>query len=199
MFDDTVEGLAALLNLGTFLEFPRAKNYALQQLNALPTWSPFLKLYLALRNDISEWAQAAFRHIVLNVSLDEITLNNVVCIGGPTYWAIVRAKNEIIEHRRLLAFDWPEAIHTPTCNSHTACGIAWKSEWWFTFAKCVLHPDDKYTPADALREVELTDTHYMPEACKALTIQAVKDDGALEQDEEIIEKALHTLLQSSHQ
>ncbi|PIL34480.1 hypothetical protein GSI_03257 [Ganoderma sinense ZZ0214-1] len=194
-FDDSVEGLAALLNLGSFLQMSRPRNYALQQLNALPAWSPFLKLHLGVRNQIDVWTQASFRHIVLHIPLEEITMKDMLCIGGPAFWAIVQAKNRILEHRRLLAFDWPEAVHGPNCRLSTACGLTWKSEWWYTFAKCILHPDNHYSATDALKEVELTDIDYMKDECKALTIRAVREDGALEQSEEIIEEALKTFLQ----
>ncbi|PIL29548.1 hypothetical protein GSI_08356 [Ganoderma sinense ZZ0214-1] len=173
----------------------RPRAYALQQLNALPSWSPFLKLHLGIRNQIPEWIQAAFSHVVLNIPLEEITINDVLCIGGPAYWAIVQAKTKILDHRRLLVFDWPEAVHSPTCELSTSCGLTWKSEWWYTFVKCVLHPDNKYSPEEALKEVELTKTDYMEKECKELTIQAVKDDGGLDQSEEIIEEALGALRQ----
>ncbi|KAI1785143.1 hypothetical protein LXA43DRAFT_1100652 [Ganoderma leucocontextum] len=194
-FDDTLDGLAALLNLGTFLQMSRPRNYAFQRLNEYPSWSPFLKLHLGICNQIPEWTEAAFRHIVLEVPLEEISLDNVLCIGSPAYWAVVRAKARIQEHRRLLAFDWPETIHAPTCTTRTSCSISWKAEWWYTFAKCVLHPDDKYSPAEALKEVELTETQFMHDACKALTIQAVREDGALEESEEAVQEAMNTLLQ----
>ncbi|KAI1782142.1 hypothetical protein LXA43DRAFT_1104657 [Ganoderma leucocontextum] len=194
-FDDTVEGLASLLNLGTFLQMSRPRNYAFQRLNANTSWSPFLKLHLGIRNQIKEWSEAAFRHIVFNIPLEEISLNDVLCIGGPAYWGIVRAKARIQEHRRLLAFDWPEPIHAPACKLSTSCGIAWKSEWWYTFAKCVLHPDNKYSPVEALEEVELTETQYMHDECKTLTIQAVREDGGLEQSEEAVQEALKSLFQ----
>ncbi|KAM5540499.1 hypothetical protein V8D89_005957 [Ganoderma adspersum] len=163
-FDNTVEGLAALLNLGTFLEMECPRNYALQQLNNQSSWSPFLKLYLGMRNQIPGWIEAAFRHIVLEIPLDNITMNNMLYVGGPAYWAI--------------------AIHSPTCRLTAGCGIAWKSEWWYTFAKCILHPDSKFTPSEALIEDE----------CKAYTIQAVKEDRGLEQQEEIVQEALSALI-----
>ncbi|KAM5543958.1 hypothetical protein V8D89_002575, partial [Ganoderma adspersum] len=193
-FNNIVEELASLLNLGTFLQMSRPRTYAIRQLNAQPSWSPFLKLHLSIHNQISEWVQDAFCHIVHNIPLDDITIDNMLCIGGPAYWAIVRAKTRILEHRLLLMFNWPEATHSPTmCHLSTACGIAWKSEWWYMFTKCILYPEKKISPT------EVTNTQYMQDECKALTIQAVREDGGLEQSKEIIEEALSTLVQFLHQ
>ena len=194
-FDETVDALAALLNLCTFLQMSRLRNYALQQLNALPSWCPFLKLYLGLRHEIADWAQTSFRHIVIDIPLDKITMDNMLCIGGPTFWAIAQAKNKILEHRRLQAFDWPEAVHGPNCTLSVACRLTWKSEWWYTFAKCILHPEKRYTPTQALEQVELTYTEFMSEECKALTIQTIREDEGLDPSDEIIQEALNTLIQ----
>lgn len=103
-FENSDIALAALLNLSSFFDMPKARAHAIQTLETLPTFTAVRRFQLGMRNDLREWIQAGFRQIVLSIPIESLTGQDVDAIGIKGYWAITRAKSALQEHHLLLAY-----------------------------------------------------------------------------------------------
>ncbi|TFK78850.1 hypothetical protein K466DRAFT_506633, partial [Polyporus arcularius HHB13444] len=186
--------LVTLLRLAQFFDMPRAHAFAIEQFDSLENRSPFLQVQLGFAHRVEDWVRTGFRRVVKDVPMDEITVEDADRLGGQGMLAVASAKVGLMEYRNHLAYDWPEPVFSVTCSTEIGCRLAWKRLWWHEFAKVLLHPDYNFTPREVLQHLERVDVTSMCDACKLLTLEAVKNREGLDGEEEILASSLGLLI-----
>ncbi len=76
-FESNNVALAALLNLSSFFDMPKARTHAIRSLETLPTFTAVRRFQLGMRNDLREWVPVSFRQIVPSVPVELLTEQDV--------------------------------------------------------------------------------------------------------------------------
>lgn len=165
---------------------------ARRALERLPRFRPSLKYRLGLKNMIVEWVSSGYRELVTG-SLKDVPADDLTAMGVAAYHAIVVTKLEIETHRKYLAYDPPHAQHVSTCFSTIDCDHGWTWHWKRKVVPYLTHPEEWFTGASVLEKLYTVEVNDMNKACLKLTLDWVRDKGALTLEDTMIAESIRSL------
>jgi len=86
--------IVSVLEVLNFLNIPDGKEWAIKEFPGLATFSPILQFKLTWRYCIDQWIEPAFQAL-MNITLQDININEAARIGLPFYNILVCTKFQI--------------------------------------------------------------------------------------------------------
>jgi hypothetical protein len=180
------------LELGTFLEWDRARNFAIQALSRSDMQlSPACRLSLAISYRINDWIEPSFREL-LATPTDKITLEDYMHLGYEILHVLISTKAKIHNHRLLVAYNpLNPPAHDASCKSpRVTCQSNWEEAWWDGLARLYLHPESPPSPEEIIMVLENTPVGGVTPACRRLVVELIKERRVFERENDMKEEAL---------
>ncbi|KAI0697420.1 hypothetical protein C8T65DRAFT_743210 [Cerioporus squamosus] len=193
-----LQKLVDVLKVSTQWEVDDGRTWAIHHLEHTENVPASLRLRLALRYEVPQWVEPAFRDLVFNVPVSHLKRDDLASIGYPVYALITKVKEAIDRERRVLAHLPPELnTHDPTCANNARCAMIWRETWWMKIGRRLLDPDPKVeltfaAGPDAVRNVEWTG---MTAGCREKMVMAVTGGQGFAGPEQIFAAGLKSLPQ----
>ena len=173
---------------------PSGIRYATTQLPSHPDFTPAIQIQLSRQYDIQDWVDPAFRDLIQR-PLNQITVSDAEHMGVVAYHKLVQVKCKLAEHKVGLAFNPPDVHHSFSCRDENACSRLWEWFWWGGYAKQLLHPDTKKTPAAIMLELDPTKgpIAHMNRRCLENTMEGVWEENPFNDEQEFVDEASNDL------
>ena len=121
----TLPYLLAVLRLSKFWGIRKGIKHAIRALNHRSDFQPFLKMNYALKYDIEEWIEPAFRQIV-NHSRIHYRRAKIDTMGVDTFRLIMRTRIDTIQYRLSMAYTVPDMVQSKECMDSYRCQQDWE-------------------------------------------------------------------------
>jgi hypothetical protein len=169
---------------------PSGIRYATTQLPSHPDFTPAIQIQLSRQYDINDWVDPAFRDLIQR-PLSQITVSDAEHMGVVAYHKLVQVKCKMAEHKVGLAFNPPDVHHSFSCLDENECSRLWEWFWWGGYAKQLLHPDTKKTPAAIMLELDPTKgpIAHMNRRCLENTMEGVWEENPFNDEQEFVDEA----------
>jgi hypothetical protein len=150
---------------------------------------------VAFKYDIPSWFRESFKTLV-RCWVTEFSVADTEVIGLRTMMAIVKTRDAIDHHKKLLAHSPPHIIHTKRCVglSRNHCAIAYEDLWWRYVGKALLDPQVPIQCWNVPSLMERIAPVGMGDGCLQRTRKWLANHGVLKADEDIIEGTVRKLL-----
>jgi len=150
---------------------------------------------VAFRYDIPSWFQESFKTLVRR-RVTEFTVADTEAIGLRTMMAIVKTRDAIDHHKKLLAHSPPPIQHTKRCVglNRNPCASAYEDLWWKHVGKALLDPQVPIQCWNVPSLMEKITPVGMGDGCLQRTRKWLLNHGVLKADEDIIEGTVRKLL-----
>ncbi|KAJ7465666.1 hypothetical protein FB451DRAFT_1402676 [Mycena latifolia] len=184
----------SVLHLSKLWRIPSGIKYTILHLPSHPDFTPAIQIRLSRQYDITDWADPAFRNLVQR-PLSQITLSDAEHMGVVAYYKLVQVKCKLEEHKVGLAFNPPDVYHSFSCMDENECSRLWEWFWWAGYAKHLLHPENKKTPAAIMLELDVKKgiIARMKPACLENTLEAIWDQNPFNDEKEFVDEAASDL------
>jgi hypothetical protein len=150
---------------------------------------------VAFRYDIPSWFQESFKTL-LRRRVTEFSVADTEAIGLRTMMAIVKTRDAIDHHKKLLAHSPPPIQHTKRCVglNRNPCASAYEDLWWKHVGKALLDPQVPIQCWNVPSLMEKITPVGMGDGCLQRTRKWLLNHGVLKADKDIIEGTVRKLL-----
>ncbi|KAF8998157.1 hypothetical protein BDQ17DRAFT_1309371 [Cyathus striatus] len=193
--DRNVEYWADVLRIADLYMVERAQEEARQEIQTRVRYlkeKPALVMSLALRFDLRDWYNYAFRAF-LQESMLNISRADAEKIGMGCVLAIFKTHALIQEYRQSFAFIPPKVHHAPHCRDRQGCAAALDDGWWKQVGRDLLNPRYPISCTDVLEKLDSYWFIGMGPECWNLTRLEMNLDS-FQGEETIIKTTLDRLL-----
>ncbi|KAH7908742.1 hypothetical protein BJ138DRAFT_1156983 [Hygrophoropsis aurantiaca] len=189
----SVSFLISVLKMCAVFDIHDGTSYAIAQLETHPLLDLATKLQICHHYNIAPWLAPAFR-VLVSRPIQTLTETDIAKVPSKVLYTFLQVKHEIATHRLSLASVSPPAVNDLSCKAPLTCAHHWEVAWRDGPAEMLRHPDIYYTGRDILAQLESADLPQVCNLCRDLSVDNVKDSGALFLEDRFVEDRIIELI-----
>ena len=195
--DKNLDRYISILKLADKFDIAEARSFAKKAIeNTHWTANQHAQLIsVALKYDMPAWFRESFKTLVRR-RVTEFSVRETEAIGLRTMMAIVKTRDAIDHHKRLLAHSPPPIQHTKRCTglNRNQCATAYEDLWWKHIGKPLLDPTVPIQCWNVPTLMEKITAVGMGDGCLQRTRKWLLNHRVLRADDEVIESAVGRLV-----
>lgn len=178
------ETIFQLLEVSWKYQSKAARDYALDQLESCrQAIHPAKLISISLKYHIKETFQYAFSRLI------PLLLNDLDCnlLTRPVWNTLIRVKEKLDIHRRIVACEPPPMIHSKRCQDRRSCANDWRQVWWNGMGRSLLDGRNPLSYADAMQQFQQVDYGRVCPDCWRHMLDFCKSEKAFIHERVLIE------------
>ncbi|KAI6003446.1 hypothetical protein F5J12DRAFT_837913 [Pisolithus orientalis] len=144
---------------------------------------PAKLISISLKYHIKETFQYAFSRLI------PLLLNELDCnlLTRPVWNTLIRVKEKLDIHRRIVACEPPPMIHSKRCQDRRSCANDWRQVWWNGMGRSLLDGRNPLSYADAMQQFQQVDYGRVCPDCWRHMLDFCKSEKAFIHERVLIE------------
>ncbi|KAI5997821.1 hypothetical protein F5J12DRAFT_791722 [Pisolithus orientalis] len=178
--------LLQLLELSRMYESKDVREHAIKQLASRRyTIKPITLISIALKYHIKDIFCYAFRRLIPK-PINELNHADYELLTVPVWMTLLRVKERLELHRRIVACEPPPMVHSPCCQDHKRCVDDWRQVWWNGMGRYLLDGRSPQPYNSAVKQFEGLSYGSVDPECWRVMLALVKEGKAFQHEDDLI-------------
>lgn len=174
---------------------PKARKFAIKQIEADDTVPPVNRMHLAELYSIPEWIAPAYQ-VLMKRNLLSFTEDEVALLTAPVVLILAKSHIKLIDTLIGMAYVPPLVVKSASCSNlvHPQCEAVWKETWWTCVARHLLNPMQRPELGKMYEFLQsLSGLDYMTLGCRGATLDELRWHGGFDMETRIASKAIESI------